>query len=878
MSIRILCLLLVTVTMGFAQHNKIDSLQELLGREKNNSKRIVLLDQLSQYYFNHNLTEADLSTAEALTLAQKNQDPQLEAQALSNRAHYYYAIGKLSESKKIYLQAIALATQTKAQTVVIQSNIQLADLFLVKGPYDSAYQYYQSAVQLSEKENTDLKVLAQIGMSRFHIRRGELEIALQFAEEAMRLATKTAASTQALAWLQLGRVQEELARLDQAETSLNNASRLGDKGGNLTALINLEQARILHGRGKFEESLRVYSQALSHHRMVGSKYYLAQVNERMGDVLQENGYHELAVKHLEEAIKIAEAHGFKKIEADAYYDMAWAFYRIRGYELSSIYINKAIDQFEALGLDIQKYWCYNLAGNLAAKASQYDSANEYLQQSLLSSQRIAKPYYLSANLFNLGELFLEQKQYQKALPYYWKGLTIDLAIGDTYGQCLYYNRIGRAYTQLGVYDSAEYYLEKAIKLAPPTSGTDIFRVAFIDMANLLHKTGRSDKAVEYYQQYNLFSDSLFSKQKVESQAAYQALYNLEKQEREIELLNKNNALSQAQIRQQRIILYASIAGGLVFLVIGIFYYRFAQRLRNLNSTISEQNEEMLSQAEELTEANNGLTELNDAIQEQKSKIENQAFELKLSYDYIRKINEDLEIRIEARTSELKEAYKELDTFFYRSSHDFRRPLTTFMGLAEVARVLVKDQVALELFSKVDENARNLDRMLQKLQSISDLGAQELVYKEIFLQEIFTLEVEAFRDSIKAKKIQVIIQVKTIHAVFTYPALVKIIVQNLLENAIIFCCDNNARIELLAYHEQDKLVIEVTDNGQGIPLEYQERVFEMYFRANEFAKGNGLGLYIVKKAVQKLQGEVTLQSIMGQGTRVKVTLPTQTHGA
>lgn len=876
---KILSFLLLLYSLGaHSQTAHLDSLQQALRKEGNDTKRIAILNDLSLSYFNYKLDEAQESTAEALALAEKIKDEKEEAWALTYRGYYYYGVGELSLAKKHYLSALSLARRLKLNDLETQVSLLLGDILLVSTAYDSALQFYKQAEEQSRTDNPIWQVVAHVGLSRYHIRRGEFDNALTYAEQATKLSQDVPASTQALAWLQRGTVLVELSRLTEAEQALDKVSQLGARYPNTLALCNFERARILHARGKFEESLGVYSQVLSHHRSVGTRYYLAEINEKMGDVLQENGYHELALQHLQEAVRLAETHGFKMLLASSYYDLAWAFYRIRSYDLSHNYINKAIQGYESIGLVTQKYWCYNLAGNLAARRGQYDSAYRYLQQSLQSSTRVGKPYYLSANYFNLGDLFLDQQKYEQALPNYWKGLKIDLQIGDEYGQCLYYDRIGRLYTATGQYDSAKLYLEKAIAQAVPTSGTDIFRTAYIDMANLLHKTGQSEKAVEYYQKYNLFSDSLFSKQRAQSQAAYQALYNLEKREKEIELLNKSNQLSQSQLRQQRIILYVSLASTLAFLFVGIFYYRFAQRLRSLNQTISEKNEEIQAQSEELVEANNSLTELNRAINEQKDKIEEQTKELQQSYSYISNINQELETRIEVRTAELREAYKELDTFFYRSSHDFRRPLTTFMGLAEVAKVVVKDPVALELFAKVDENARTLDRMLHKLQSISDLGAQELVYKEILLQEIITLTLESFQASIAAKKIQVNTHIKTSHTLYTYPALLKIIIQNLLENAIIFCSDINPSLDIRAYEQQGKLILEFSDNGQGIEDEYQSKIFDMYFRANEFSKGNGLGLYIVKKAVQKLQGQVSLQSTVHQGTTVKVTLPIRVYAS
>ncbi len=116
-------------------------------------------------------------------------------------------------------------------------------------------------------------------------------------------------------------------------------------------------------------------------------------------------------------------------------------------------------------------------------------------------------------------------------------------------------------------------------------------------------------------------------------------------------------------------------------MLAFFYYRSFSKVRKLNTEIAHQNEEIRMQSEELTEANLILVELNKAIAEQKEEIQSQSEELTESNQAIYDINQNLEQIIKERTAELVQAYKELDTFFYRASHDFRRPLTTFMGLA-----------------------------------------------------------------------------------------------------------------------------------------------------------------------------------------------------
>jgi len=74
-----------------------------------------------------------------------------------------------------------------------------------------------------------------------------------------------------------------------------------------------------------------------------------------------------------------------------------------------------------------------------------------------------------------------------------------------------------------------------------------------------------------------------------------------------------------------------------------------------------------------------------------------------------------------------------------------------------------------------------------------------------------------------------------------------------------------------YTEGSLLYIKVTDNGQGIAEEYQEKIYDMFFRANERVDGSGLGLYILKRAVERLEGTVTLKSKPGKGATFTVCI-------
>jgi signal transduction histidine kinase len=336
------------------------------------------------------------------------------------------------------------------------------------------------------------------------------------------------------------------------------------------------------------------------------------------------------------------------------------------------------------------------------------------------------------------------------------------------------------------------------------------------------------------------------------------LYQVEEKEKQIEEMSRLKGQREEELRiqkalaeRQQIIIGISAVAIVLLVIAGGIGYQFYRaksevniQLKKLNRNIIEQKEEIQAQSEELLTASNTISSINKA----------------------------LEAKIEERTFELKQAYKELDTFFYRSSHDFRRPITTFLGLAGVAAITVKDPVSLELFDKVKETATNLDKMLHKLQSISDLGAQQMVFKEVFLKELADEVLENFRESIHHKNIVVSLDLVGKSAFLSYPVLIKLIFDNLLENSIQFASLESPFIKIRIKVDENQMELVVEDNGHGILEQYQPRIFEMYFRANERSKGNGLGLYISKKAVERLNGWIGFSSEYNKGSVFIVRIP------
>jgi signal transduction histidine kinase len=238
---------------------------------------------------------------------------------------------------------------------------------------------------------------------------------------------------------------------------------------------------------------------------------------------------------------------------------------------------------------------------------------------------------------------------------------------------------------------------------------------------------------------------------------------------------------------------------------------------------------------------------------------------------IMQINTNLESTVKERTYKLQEANKELNTLFYRTSHDFRRPLTSMLGLVKIAELSVKEQTALDLFKQYEHTIHELDKMLAKLQSIS-VEEDNFVIEPIHFDEIVAVLKEKYDTLILQKSIHFQTHYAINKSFYGEKAAISAILENLIENAIYFCTYKEPFIKVKITDSDKYLVIIVEDNGEGIVDTLKNKIFEMYFRGTESSKGNGLGLYVVKKLVQKIKGKIYVESKLGEGSNFTVLLP------
>lgn len=224
--------------------------------------------------------------------------------------------------------------------------------------------------------------------------------------------------------------------------------------------------------------------------------------------------------------------------------------------------------------------------------------------------------------------------------------------------------------------------------------------------------------------------------------------------------------------------------------------------------------------------------------------------------------------------ELKNKISELNTFVYRASHDLRAPMISLLGLINVAREEINDRKSDIFFPLIDESTRKMDRILLDLASIARISHDTIGLSEVNIEQLVHDILKSLGNIPGFSEIHFEIESRQKQPLVTDERSLRSVLQNLIDNSIKYRNSRNRppRTKILIREEADNCIIEVSDNGIGISTELKNRVFDMFFRATEYSSGSGLGLYIVKSAVEKLGGKIELKSEEMAGSTFTISLP------
>ncbi len=243
---------------------------------------------------------------------------------------------------------------------------------------------------------------------------------------------------------------------------------------------------------------------------------------------------------------------------------------------------------------------------------------------------------------------------------------------------------------------------------------------------------------------------------------------------------------------------------------------------------------------------------------------------------IKKLNLELEQRVEERTAQLKAANKELEAFAYSVSHDLRSPLRAIDGFT---RILLEDYASRiddegkRLCSIIRENTEKMGTLIDELLSFSRMSRVKLKITTIDMKSMVNSVYQ--EDNTPEMRERIDFVTGDLPEAPGDPVMIKQVWSNLISNAIKYSAENGrALIQVSATTEKDKAVYSIKDNGTGFDMKYVDKIFGVFQRLHKAAdyEGTGVGLAIVKRIINRHGGAVWAESEINNGATFYFSLP------
>ena len=232
------------------------------------------------------------------------------------------------------------------------------------------------------------------------------------------------------------------------------------------------------------------------------------------------------------------------------------------------------------------------------------------------------------------------------------------------------------------------------------------------------------------------------------------------------------------------------------------------------------------------------------------------------------------IELTQRNEDLSKLNAELDRFVYSASHDLRAPIASLLGLIEVARLEKSMDNMERLLEMQKKSLQRLDQFIKDIVDHSRNTRLHVESEEVNFEKLIEGSFEHFQFMENASRVRKQIVIEQDAPFLTAPSRLEIVLNNLISNSMKYADlrkdDPNITITVKANAKAAE--IRVSDNGEGIPTDAKPRIFEMFYRASANGMGSGLGLYIVKEAIEKLKGTISVHSEYGKGTEFLVEIP------
>lgn len=642
-----------------------------------------------------------------------------------------------------------------------------------------------------------------------------------------------------------------------------------------TSIIRLMNEIAYTVRNTEHDTALVYAnEALLRAKHIGDKKGEARAKMVIGIVAIYEGHYNAGLDAHIEAIELYRALGDKVQEAFLLNNIGYLYKAQGRLPIAKDYFLRSLEMFRASGFDDGISLVLGNLGDIALKRSEFQDALNLVTDALQYAYRSSDPFYANIALFHLGTIHYAMNNLDSALVYQTAALKRFEKEGSGQYVVRSLENIAAIYASKKQFVKAFDVAYRGLHIADSLKVLTDMALIYERLSILAAETGKHAQALEFYRLTASLRDSLTSLNIAERMKTLDMMRTAEKNAKELALAEKE----QSELSTMRNYLLAGMSFALVLLALGIHRYRFIARseaaLREINSIMIKQQALLEEQSKHIQEANTALESSNSELDAKNERLT------------------ETNSRLEQANERLAALNYEKDELLGIVAHDLKNPLTTIMMAS--SSLTSKDLSQERVIVLGERMLHSSERMLNIITKLLNVNALEQGAKTLHVQTIDICETVRFiveEHLVHAHAKEIIVDLSCAPEKLelrTDESIVAEIVENLLDNALKYS-PRGKRVWVSVQAENGEsehvssqnimpqaLSICVRDEGPGFSEEDKEKVFGKFVRLSAKPTGGeestGLGLSIVKKLVQMLDGTIYLESVKGHGAAFTVQIP------
>ena len=577
-----------------------------------------------------------------------------------------------------------------------------------------------------------------------------------------------------------------------------------------------------------------------------------------------------ALELLESSFQVSDSIGYLRGKANSYTHIGTIYLSQGEFPIALSYLLKSAEFHEELGVSTGLSNCYTKISNLYFEIGAYDEGSEYSQKSLMVNNSINNLRGMAIDNELLAILHSKKGNYDSSLHFIEQAYDLNGEVSNIEGQAANLNRMGSILLLKGEPHKA---FEKAneglrmrsdLKVNPRAMTYSYFTLAdiyyhldstsqaerfamqafnqsvklnlqsyIVSSSNLLYNTysklGDYNKAFEYLETYMAYKDSLFNEDLTKEITKLELRKDLQRLEQEAKYQqNQIVLLERDQEIKQLWVLIPIIGFSLVLFIAFFLYYRFLHKSRAHRKLKETQSQ--LVQAEKMS----SLGQLTAGI----------AHEINNPMNFVA-----------GGVYSLREYIKDLENLIMPEDLEQGENFEQMHGL------LNSMQNGVDRTTKIVDHLRTYSRL--------DKGTLKEYDIEENLQATLTLLSHKIGNDVKVD-----VQIEKVEDFYAYGGRLNQVITNLISNSVDSILEKTSPtgvISIRAFQNDKYVIIEVEDNGIGIPESNIDKIFDPFYTSKPVGSGTGLGLSISKTIIQEHKGTLDVESIVGQGTKFILTM-------